>query len=171
MFSPKSINPRKRIRHRFLLGAAIVLVVFLSLSWQPALNGSSSKAAPQSKHKYIITLTVSNDSTFKETMGQQFYGEIKNNDNTKGLTVSVSPKSWNDDQVCKRELACDRIAINTEKRTLIFVCNHNPYNEQAGPPCTASADLFRQKCIETLPRQLTKKLWDHSKAFHEGEDQ
>jgi hypothetical protein len=153
------------------LGAAIVLVVFLSLWWQPGLSASSSMAAPP-KHKYLILLTVSKDSTLEKTMGQQFLAEIKKDNKTTALNVTVVPKSWTDAGPCKGDLACDRIAINTEKRTLLFTCNGTNYYEQPGPPCQAATDaLFREKCIDTLPQDLPKQLWNHSKAFHKGEDQ
>lgn len=166
------MKPRRRIKQRILLGVLIMLVLCSSLWRQPEPAASHSMAAPPPKHKYVIMLTVTNDSSLKETMGREFYAEVRKFSKTAVFNVLLSPKPWEDKDTCKNDIACDRITINTEKRRLLFICNRTPYDEQPGPPCKASTEaLFREKCIDTLPQELPKQLWNHSKAFHSGEDQ
>lgn len=165
------MNRGKRIRQRLLFGAPVLFILVLSLWWQPGLSATNSMADTP-KHRYVIMQTVSKDSTLEKTMGRQFFAAVKSYTNTKNLTVSTSPKPWEDPEPCKNDLACDQITINTEKRKLLFICNRRNYDEQPAPPCGATTEaLFREKCIDTLPQDLPKQLWNHSKAFHLGEDQ
>jgi hypothetical protein len=106
-------------------------------------------------------------------MDQDFYDAIQKDSKTAGLVIFRSGKPWEEMDPCKsmKDVFCDRITIHAEKRQLLISCTGNHLDKRPGPPCQASTDvLFREKCIDTLPGALVKELWNHSKAFHKGED-
>ncbi len=121
----------------------------------------------------MIMLAVSKDSYLEKTLDQDFLAAIKRNSRTVRLNVARSGKPFEDTLTCKNDPLCDRVTINAEKRILIITCGTNPPDKVSAPDCSAAPALYQEKCLETLPqaRAFIDALWNHSKAFHEREDQ
>lgn len=165
----RSVRDFHRIARR-LAWVALLLALLSSLGWRAGLGVGGSSMAAQPKHKYEIMLTVSNDRRLEQRMDTDFITALGEKGETSRLSVHRSGKPWTDTETCKNDQHCDRIAIDAESRQLLITCNGKPQKPQDAPICTAPEKDRQKICIEPLPKQLATQLWNHSKAFHQGED-
>jgi hypothetical protein len=161
------MNRFNPFRRRFVC-IAVWVIVCLSLCARPETGGGTA-LPPPAKHRYVIMLAISNDSSLEKTMDQDFLAALQQSNKTRSLRLSRSGKPWEDSETCKTDPHCDRITINADDRKLLIWCNAGPPDKRKGPTCLASPNLFREKCIDTLPTDFIDEVWNHSKAFHPGE--
>lgn len=155
------------LRRRFLCVAVLVTVcVSVCLHPDPSVGTSLT---PASKHRYVIMLAISNNSSLQKTMDQDFLAALQQSNKTKALRFSRSGEPWEDSKICRSDPHCDRITINADDRKLLIWCNAGPPDKRKAPVCLATVSLFKEKCIDTLPTDLIEEVWNHSKAFHPGE--
>ncbi|HKQ51900.1 MAG TPA: hypothetical protein VJT74_05990, partial [Pyrinomonadaceae bacterium] len=106
----KSVKGHHRAARR-LAWAALSLGLLSSLWWRTEIPVGGATPGPR-KHKYVIMLTVSRDSSLEKTMDQEFLAALRRDTRTVGLNITRSGKPWYDTETCKGDPMCDRIAIN-----------------------------------------------------------
>jgi hypothetical protein len=154
---------RVRLASAFLLGLLLLAIALPRLSVR-------SLAAPK-KHRYVIMVTRTRDSYFKDNMDEDFFNELKRFKETKNFEITKSKKPWGDQETCKNDPKCEQIVIDTETRELLFECTRYGRDRMSGPHCNATERDMRDICIVPLPRDHTISLWNHSKFAHPGEDE